>query len=121
MLAGTGTGKTKIIAHRISYLINDLSIPPWNIIAVTFTNKAAAEMKKRVGELAGKETNSIWIGTFHSICLRILKIEADFLEGYTKDFVIYDQGDQLSLLKSCLKELDYGGKPFFAQRCAFRI
>lgn len=112
MLAGTGTGKTKIIAHRISYLINDLSIPPWNIIAVTFTNKAAAEMKKRVRELAGEETNSIWIGTFHSICLRILKIEADFLEGYTKDFVIYDQGDQLSLLKNCMKELDYGESLF---------
>lgn len=108
MLAGTGTGKTRVIAHRIAYLINDLSIPPWNILAVTFTNKAAAEMKKRAEELAGDQISGIWIGTFHSICLRILNMEVDFLEGYTKDFVIYDQNDQLNLLKSCLKELDYG-------------
>ena len=112
VLAGTGTGKTKIIAHRIAYLINDLSIPPWNIMAVTFTNKAAAEMKKRARDLAGELASGIWIGTFHSICLRILKIETDFLEGYTKDFVVYDQDDQLSLLKSCLKELDYGESLF---------
>lgn len=112
MLAGTGTGKTRIIAHRIAYLINDLSIPPWSIMAVTFTNKAAAEMKKRARDLAGELASGIWIGTFHSICLRILNIEADFLEGYTKDFVVYDRNDQLGLLKSCLKELDYGERLF---------
>ena len=112
VLAGPGSGKTKIIAHRIAYLINDLSIPPWNIMAVTFTNKAAAEMKKRAEELAGDRISGIWIGTFHSLCLRILNIETDSLEGYTKDFVVYDQGDQLGLLKSCLKELDYGESLF---------
>ncbi len=112
VLAGTGTGKTKIIAHRIAYLLNDLSILPWNIMAVTFTNKSAAEMKKRVRDLVGDQINGVWIGTFHSICLRILKIEVDFLEGYTKDFVVYDRNDQLSLLKSCLKELDYGENLF---------
>ena len=112
MLAGPGSGKTRVIAHRIAYLINDLSVPPGNILAVTFTNKAAAEMKKRAGDLAGELASGIWIGTFHSICLRILKIEADFLEGYTKDFVVYDRDDQLSLLKSCLKELDYGESLF---------
>ena len=112
VLAGTGTGKTKILAHRIAYLINDLSIPPWNIMAVTFTNKAATEMKKRVEELAGDRISGIWIGTFHSICLRILNIEANFLEGYTKDFVVYDQNDQLNLLKSCMKELDCGERLF---------
>ena len=112
VLAGPGSGKTRVIAHRIAYLVNDLLIPPWNILAVTFTNKAAAEMKKRAEELAGDRISGIWIGTFHSICLRILKIEADFLEGYTKDFVIYDQDDQLGLLKSCLKELDYGERLF---------
>ncbi len=79
---------------------------------MTFTNKAAAEMKKRAAELVGDRINGAWIGTFHSICLRILKIEADFLEGYTKDFVIYDRDDQLRLLKSCLKELDYGERLF---------
>ncbi len=112
MLAGTGTGKTKIIAHRIAYLIKDLSISPWNILAVTFTNKAAAEMKKRVEELVGEQISGAWIGTFHSTCLRILNIEAGSLEDYTKDFVVYDQKDQLSLLKSCLKELDYGESLF---------
>lgn len=112
MLAGPGSGKTRVIAHRIAYLINDLSVPPGNILAVTFTNKAAAEMKKRARDLAGELASGIWIGTFHSICLRILKIEADFLEGYTRDFVIYDQDDQLGLLKICLKELDYGESLF---------
>ncbi len=112
VLAGPGSGKTRVIAHRIAYLINDLSVPPGDILAVTFTNKAAGEMKKRARELAGELTSGIWIGTFHSICLRILKIEADFLEGYTRDFVVYDQDDQLSLLKNCLKELDYGESLF---------
>ncbi len=121
MFAGPGSGKTRVIAHRIAYLITDLLIPPWNILAVTFTNKAAAEMKKRATELVGDRINGTWIGTFHSICLRILKIEADFLEGYTKDFVIYDQGDQLSLLKSCLKELDYGESLFSPKGVLFEF
>ena len=112
VLAGTGTGKTRIIAHRVAYLINDLSISSRTILAVTFTNKAAGEMKKRVEELSGERTRGIWIGTFHSICLRILNIEADSLEGYTRDFVVYDQNDQLNLLKSCMKELDYGESLF---------
>ncbi len=112
VLAGPGSGKTRVIAHRIAYLINDLSVPPGDILAVTFTNKAAGEMKKRARELAGELTSGIWIGTFHSICLRILKIEADFLEGYTRDFVVYDRDDQLGLLKSCMKELDYGESLF---------
>ncbi|MYG82863.1 MAG: AAA family ATPase [Candidatus Dadabacteria bacterium] len=116
VLAGPGSGKTRVIAHRIAYLINDLSIPPWNILAVTFTNKAAAEMKKRAGELVGDQISGAWIGTFHSICLRILKMEVDFLEGYTKDFVVYDQNDQLGLTKSCLKEFDYGETLFSPKR-----
>ena len=112
VLAGPGSGKTRVIAHRIAYLINDFSIPPGNILAVTFTNKAAAEMKKRAGELAGERASGIWIGTFHSVCLRILKREADSLEGYTRDFVVYDQNDQLGLIKSCMRELDYGESLF---------
>ena len=112
VLAGPGSGKTRVIAHRIAYLINDFSIPPGNILAVTFTNKAAAEMKKRVEELSGERTRGIWIGTFHSICLRILNIEANFLEGYTRDFVVYDQNDQLNLIRNCMKELDYGESLF---------
>lgn len=115
MLAGPGSGKTRVIAHRVAYLINDLCVPPGDILAVTFTNKAAAEMKKRAKDLAGELASGIWIGTFHSVCLRILKMEADFLEGYTKDFVVYDQADQLGLLKSCLAELDYG-ESFFVPK-----
>lgn len=115
VLAGPGSGKTRVIAHRVAYLLNDLCVPPGDILAVTFTNKAAAEMKKRARDLAGELASGIWIGTFHSICLRILKIEADFLEGYSKDFVVYDRDDQLSLLKSCLKELDYGESLFSAK------
>ena len=115
VLAGPGSGKTRVIAHRIAYLINDLCVPPGDILAVTFTNKAAAEMKKRAKDLAGELASGIWIGTFHSVCLRILKMEADFLEGYTKDFVVYDQADQLGLLKSCLAELDYG-ESFFVPK-----
>ncbi len=112
VLAGPGSGKTRVISHRIAYLINNLSIPPEKILAVTFTNKAAKEMKKRVEKLAGEPARRMWIGTFHSICLRILKTEADFLEGHTRDFVVYDQDDQLKLLKTCLKELDYGERLF---------
>ena len=116
VLAGPGSGKTRVIAHRIAYLLNDLSVSPGNILAVTFTNKASAEMKKRAGELAGERTSGIWIGTFHSVCLRILKTEADSLEGYTRDFVVYDQNDQLGLIKSCMKELDYGESLFLPKR-----
>ena len=115
MLAGAGSGKTRVIAHRIAYLLNDLSVPPGNILAVTFTNKAAAEMKKRAEKLVGNRISGIWIGTFHSICLRILNIEVDSLEGYTRDFIVYDQNDQLNLLKSCMKELDYGESLFSAK------
>ena len=115
VLAGPGSGKTRVIAHRIAYLINDLSVPPGNILAVTFTNKAAAEMKKRAEELVGERTSGIWIRNFHSICLGILKREVDSVEGYTRDFVVYDQNDELNLLKSCMKELDYGESLFSAK------
>ena len=108
VLAGPGSGKTRVITHRIAYLVNNLHVHPENILAVTFTNKAAGEMKKRVRALSNGAEGGMWIGTFHSICLRILKAEADFLSGYTQDFVIYDQDDQMKLLKDCLRELDYG-------------
>jgi len=112
VLAGPGSGKTRVIAHRIACMVNDFLVPPGKILAVTFTNKAAREMKKRIEELVDDWVGGIWIGTFHSFCLRILKTEADFLEGYTKDFVIYDRGDQLALVKNCMKELDYGESRF---------
>ena len=108
VLAGPGSGKTRVIAHRIAWLIDNLHVHLENILAVTFTNKAAGEIKKRVRTLSDGAGGGMWMGTFHSICLRILKAETDSLSGYTEDFVVYDQDDQMRLLKDCLKELDYG-------------
>ncbi len=121
ILAGPGSGKTRVIAHRIAYLVNNLHVPAENILSVTFTNKAAAEMKKRVLDLGCHLGGGMWIGTFHSICLRMLKTEADFLSGYTKDFVVYDQDDQLSLIESCLRELDYGEGLFVPKKVLFEF
>ncbi len=112
ILAGAGSGKTRTITHRIAYLVNEKGIPPFNILAVTFTNKAASEMKERVGKLIDSNVKGLWIGTFHSICLRILKRDIDFLDGYDRRFVIYDDQDQLKVIKDCLKELDYSDKLF---------
>ena len=108
VLAGPGSGKTRVIAHRIAYLIKNNGISPREILAVTFTNKAAREMKKRVETLAGGAALGLWIGTFHSTCLRILRREIDSLSDYAEDFVVYDRADQLALVKRCMKELDYG-------------
>ena len=108
VLAGPGSGKTRVIAHRIAYLIKNNGVSPREILAVTFTNKAAREMKKRVETLAGGAALGLWIGTFHSTCLRILRREIDFLSDYAEDFVVYDRADQLALVKRCMKELDYG-------------
>lgn len=112
ILAGAGSGKTRTITHRIAYLVNEKAIPPFNILAVTFTNKAASEMKERVEKLINSNIKGLWIGTFHSICLRILKRDIDFLEGYDRKFVIYDDQDQLKVIRDCLKELDYSEKLF---------
>ncbi|MGH7884913.1 MAG: ATP-dependent helicase [Thermodesulfobacteriota bacterium] len=112
ILAGAGSGKTRTIIHRIAYLINECGISPFNILAVTFTNKAASEMKERVEKLININTKGLWIGTFHSICLRMLKRDIDFLKGYNRKFVIYDDQDQLKVINDCLKELDYSEKLF---------
>lgn len=110
VLAGAGSGKTRIITERISYLINKQNVRPFNILAVTFTNKAANEMKQRVAQSAGIEAKNIWIGTFHSTCLRILKRDINKLEGYSRDFSIYDDSDQLKLIKDCMRRLNIGEK-----------
>jgi len=106
VLAGAGSGKTKIITERIAHLVGTENIAPRNILAVTFTNKAANEMKGRINGLIGNLTRSLWIGTFHSVCLRILKREITNLEGFGRDFTIYDDGDQIKLIKQCMAELD---------------
>jgi DNA helicase-2/ATP-dependent DNA helicase PcrA len=116
VIAGAGSGKTKVLTHRIAYLIFQKKINPRNILAVTFTNKAAQEMKDRI-EFISKDISNrkimegLWMGTFHSICARILRHEIDIL-GYDKNFVIYDKGDQLSMIRRCLKTLDLDSKKY---------
>src|SRR5215472_7640430 len=113
ILAGAGSGKTRVIAYRIAHLISEKGIPPWNILAVTFTNKAAQEMRERVQRLLrGKELSSApWLSTFHSLCVRILRWDVERLkEGYSRTFTIYDQDDSLRLIKNALKDLGYDDK-----------
>lgn len=111
ILAGAGSGKTRTITHRIAYLMEVENVAPWSILAITFTNKAAAEMKDRVKKLVGDEADTMWISTFHSSCLRILRREIEKL-GYKKDFTIYDTYDQKSLIKQCMEELGIREKEF---------
>jgi DNA helicase-2/ATP-dependent DNA helicase PcrA len=103
VLAGAGSGKTKLITHRFAYLTSVLKVNPSSILAMTFTNKAANEMKSRIESLTRKSTNGLWIGTFHSLSARILRNEIDHL-GYDRDFCIYDEGDSGNLVRSILKE-----------------
>ena len=110
IFAGAGSGKTRIITHRIAFLIKEMKVPPSNILAVTFTNKAANEMIERVNRLIAKDARELWIGTFHSICLRILKREIDKLDGYRRDFIIYDEVDQIKLIKECMNVLGLSDK-----------
>jgi len=105
ILAGAGSGKTRVLTYRIAYLIGVMGIHPAKILAVTFTNKAAGEMKERVEKLLGPAGSGVWVSTFHSWCARILRTEAHLL-GYTKNFSIYDDDDQISLLKICMNELE---------------
>jgi len=108
VLAGAGSGKTRIITERISYLLGERNVGPSNILAVTFTNKAANEMKQRVARLAQNDAKNIWIGTFHSTCLRILKRDINKLDGYSRDFIIYDDADQIKLIRDCMVRLNIG-------------
>lgn len=111
VLAGPGSGKTRVLTYRIAYLISAMNVPPWNILAVTFTNKAAKQMGERVGQLIGAQADGIWLGTFHSICGRILRREADLLP-VNRDFVIFDVDDQESLMKEILRESNLDEKRF---------
>ncbi|HSE33005.1 MAG TPA: UvrD-helicase domain-containing protein [Pyrinomonadaceae bacterium] len=113
ILAGAGSGKTRVIAHRIAYLIAEKSVAPWNILAVTFTNKAAEEMRQRVQRLLrGHELPAApLVATFHSLCVRILRQDIEKLnDKYTRTFTIYDQDDSIRLIKQCIKELGYDEK-----------
>ncbi len=109
ILAGAGSGKTCVLTHRIAYMIGEMGVSPWNILAITFTNKAAREMAERVEKLVGEKANDMWVKTFHSACVRILRRDIDRL-GYDTRFNIIDADDQKSLVKECLKELGYDEK-----------
>ena len=111
VIAGAGSGKTKVLTYKISYLMKEKGVKPWNILAITFTNKAANEMKERVNALVGDAINDIWLGTFHSICVRILRKFIDRI-GYEQSFAIFDTTDQKTLIKNCMKELNIDPKLF---------
>lgn len=111
VIAGAGSGKTKVLTHKIAFLIQEKQVKPWNILAITFTNKAANEMKQRVENLLSDSSNDIWMGTFHSICVRILRRYIDRI-GFDSSFIIFDTSDQRTLVKDCLKELKVDDKLF---------
>ena len=109
ILAGAGSGKTRVLTHRIAYLIEEKDVAPYRILALTFTNKAAKEMRERVDALVSTDARSIWVATFHGFCARLLSMEIDKL-GYGKTFIIYDEQDQQSLEERRIAEL-VGRKP----------
>lgn len=111
VIAGAGSGKTKVLTHKIAYLIGEQGAKPWDILAITFTNKAANEMKERIANLIGDQAKDIWMGTFHSICVRILRRFIDRI-GFDTSFIIFDTSDQRTLVKSCMKDLSIDEKLF---------
>ena len=111
IFAGAGSGKTRVLTHKIAYLVQEVGLPPENILAVTFTNKAADEMKQRVQLLLNIDVSSMSVGTFHSISARILRKEIHRL-GYSNDFVIYDQNDSRALTKGVIRNLELDEKTF---------
>jgi DNA helicase-2/ATP-dependent DNA helicase PcrA len=111
VVAGAGSGKTRVLTHRIAYLVRDLGVSPYSILAITFTNKAANEMKERVANLVGRIAEGMWVSTFHSACVRILRREAPRL-GYRSSFSIYDDADSVRLVTMCIRDLDLDPKQF---------
>ena len=109
VIAGAGSGKTKVLTHKIAYIMGEQKALPWNILAITFTNKAANEMKERIEGLVGDAGKDMWIGTFHSICVRILRKFIDRI-GFESSFIIFDSSDQKTLIKQCMKELEIDDK-----------
>ena len=105
VLAGAGSGKTRVLTHRIAYLIENCDVQPWNILAITFTNKAAGEMRERVDKIVGQSAREVWVSTFHSMCVRMLRRHIDRI-GYTSNFSIYDTDDQKTLMRQVFKELN---------------
>jgi DNA helicase-2/ATP-dependent DNA helicase PcrA len=131
VLAGPGSGKTRVLTYRVGYLVHEKGVPPWRLMAVTFTNKAAREMKERLGSatseagwsglLTQRQLQSLTIGTFHSICARILRREVSALPGWDSNFVIYDSGDQLALIRQALRDLDVDDERTYTEEIAARV
>jgi DNA helicase-2/ATP-dependent DNA helicase PcrA len=111
VLAGAGSGKTRVLTHRIAHLVEDLQVAPWQIMAITFTNKAAAEMRERLGQLIGGYVRGMWVSTFHSMCVRILRSDCERL-GFSQGFTIYDDRDSKSLVKQIMAELNIDPKRY---------
>ena len=111
VIAGAGSGKTKVLTHKIAYILQEKNVKPWEIISITFTNKAANEMKERIAKLIGDDVKDMWVGTFHSICVRILRRFIDRI-GFDSSFIIFDTSDQKTLIKNCLKDLNIDDKLF---------
>ncbi|WP_165061087.1 ATP-dependent helicase [Adlercreutzia sp. ZJ154] len=111
VLAGAGSGKTRVLTYRIAHLLEDCGVAPWRVLAITFTNKAAAEMRERLGRLVGPAARGMWVSTFHSMCVRILRADADLL-GFGKNFTIYDADDQKRLFKTIMMEMDIDPRRF---------
>ena len=120
ILAGAGSGKTRVLTYRIAHMINDLDIAPYQILAITFTNKAAKEMRDRVSSLVGDTANNMWISTFHSTCVKILRREIQHL-GYKSNFTIYDSSDQKTLINECIKELNINDKDITQREISGKI
>ena len=110
IVAGAGSGKTRVLTYRIAHLIAS-GVDPFNILSLTFTNKAAREMRQRIEQVVGLEARNIWMGTFHSVFAKILRIEADKI-GYPQNFTIYDSDDSKSLIKSIVKEMNLDDKMY---------
>ncbi|MGX7364542.1 UvrD-helicase domain-containing protein [Aerococcus suis] len=111
IMAGAGSGKTRVLTHRMAYILAEKEVNPWNILAITFTNKAAREMKERVRQIVGPQADNMWVSTFHSMCVRILRREAEAI-GYSRSFTIADPAEQQTLMKRIMKELNLDSQKF---------
>ncbi|MEY8370289.1 UvrD-helicase domain-containing protein [Aerococcaceae bacterium 50-4] len=120
IMAGAGSGKTRVLTHRMAYILSEKDVNPWNILAITFTNKAAKEMKERVSALVGPDANDMWVSTFHSMCVRILRREAEAI-GFTRSFTIADPSEQQTLVKRIIKELNLDKDKFSYKMLLGRI
>ncbi|MFC6170127.1 DNA helicase PcrA [Loigolactobacillus jiayinensis] len=112
IMAGAGSGKTRVVTHRIAYLIEELDVAPWRILAITFTNKAAREMRERVADLLNERAESVWVSTFHALCVRILRRDIDKMTGYSRSFTIADPGEQNTLMRRILTQQNIDPKKY---------